>query len=852
MDVLKTAMRILLVEQDPVKILRDAMQVKFDTKENACKVSIPREEFIDEYLMLDNSRTWNEVSNIIDFISEMGDVWQLLYKYADEKLSRDGSMIYCNYKDLLKWTQITKYIEPDIFITAFLSKKDAINGQERYDFAWPYVLPCNNVRLRRMLSQGLAENHFHLKGSADPFRLSWIAIMNDIHLCDNIKLDEPAGRLSKDSQKKLELQILLAIAAIIRVYLFGKFFLGKNHGQDTLKEWLKEIILSNNPRTVLELYLEDIQSLITGLKYSSNYQEKNYDYAILSGLYQGDKTIAYYVGERAFLYKIMAYLNTQANEKILIGKLFLAYLIIKNKFMAELVQSNSRSGFANFAMYQDRKGKYLQKNNSLRNLVEPIAVVGSVKYQNIVSLEARLIPQDTARANCKLLQDLDMRIKKMIEEDNANSWKNTSGKNSVSIEDKLFYVFHFPKEEDEWPTDGDDIEESIFIRHRKLREKVRKWTKGIIELRERYPKEASRVAGIDACANEIYARPEVFGQAFRCLKNHVQEPTTFSAYYKQNLSGMRLTYHVGEDFLDVLDGLRAIEEAILFLGLSHGDRLGHAVALGIDVEKWYAQKSFKVCLSKHDLLDNNAWLLWHLRHAGYRDSSGLLGELRDNYANLWTQIYGQIVVPDIDTYIKAWQLRGNNPEVYKKQNSFQVLSYWDRFARNETMTEHSEEPPCVDLYKRYHMFEIVRKGSEKCVYKVPKRLLNAIEFVQKKLQNNVSAKGIGVECNPTSNVRISNFTRYDRHPILNLYNLGLTVEPDTISNCPQLLVSINTDDQGIFSTNLENEYALMGLALEKKKDKNGMPLYKQAMIYDWLDRIRKMGLEQSFILTSNQ
>ena len=38
----------------------------------------------------------------------------------------------------------------------------------------------------------------------------------------------------------------------------------------------------------------------------------------------------------------------------------------------------------------------------------------------------------------------------------------------------------------------------------------------------------------------------------------------------------------------------------------------------------------------------------------------------------------------------------------------------------------------------------------------------------------------------------------------------------------------------------------MGIALEKAKDENGKPLYNQAMIYDWLDRIRKMGIEQSF------
>lgn len=29
---------------------------------------------------------------------------------------------------------------------------------------------------------------------------------------------------------------------------------------------------------------------------------------------------------------------------------------------------------------------------------------------------------------------------------------------------------------------------------------------------------------------------------------------------------LRLTYHVGEDFLDIVDGLRAIDEVLLFVG----------------------------------------------------------------------------------------------------------------------------------------------------------------------------------------------------------------------------------------------------------------------------------------------
>ena len=61
-----------------------------------------------------------------------------------------------------------------------------------------------------------------------------------------------------------------------------------------------------------------------------------------------------------------------------------------------------------------------------------------------------------------------------------------------------------------------------------------------------------------------------------------------------------------------------------------------------------------------------------------------------------------------------------------------------------------------------------------------------------------------------------------------------------------LSVSINTDDQGVFDTLLENEYALMALALMKAKDKDSSPIYDIEDIYEWIDYVRKMGIEQAF------
>jgi hypothetical protein len=46
---------------------------------------------------------------------------------------------------------------------------------------------------------------------------------------------------------------------------------------------------------------------------------------------------------------------------------------------------------------------------------------------------------------------------------------------------------------------------------------------------------------------------------------------------------------------------------------------------------------------------------------------------------------------------------------------------------------------------------------------------------------------------------------------------------------------------------LENEYALMAKAMEKEVDANGNRIYKTAMIRQWLDNSREMGIQMSFL-----
>lgn len=151
------------------------------------------------------------------------------------------------------------------------------------------------------------------------------------------------------------------------------------------------------------------------------------------------------------------------------------------------------------------------------------------------------------------------------------------------------------------------------------------------------------------------------------------------------------------------------------------------------------------------------------------------------------------------------------------------------------------------LYYLYHFsYHVREKGKEIIKIKVRDEYIKAVNMVQKALQGEVAAKGIAIETNLSSNYLIGTFKHYDEYPIVNFYNNGLTTDYESLAQSLQIWVSINTDDQGIFGTTLENEYAFMARALEKKKNDNDERIYQKALIYEWLESIRKMGIMQSF------
>lgn len=927
MDNLRVPLITLFKEQNPYRIIKNYLNVSEKIKDNY--ITIDKKYFIDIYQQREPQYSKDEIENIYELVEGTLDklvqgnfygksVFNLILIYAREFLENTGQNVRCRYKDLLKWRMTTLELDQDLFVASFLAFDDLLIRRKREYFDWDIVIKSNNIRLHNMLSKGMAENHFHLKGSAPTFKLNWIELMNNIHSRNGHMINKEYERLEKDLDGSMNLNDAIVVAALIRIILFKKLQLKQlDLDEESKKEYLLDIkknkeylkeILGNKYETeinklAIARYSGVIQSEINVLKtlYGLGLKYKSYktviDYTLGSNIRTEDNLTKLFAGERAFLYECFKAMFSQDEDFIVEADLFYAYIIIKNKFRAELIQQNERVGFSNFADYQDRKTKYLRNDTLLKDSVEAQAILSSIKYQNIKSIEARIIPSIDVNENIAEIRRMDEVICNTIYNDGCNTWLNQNlpnytllGELSVAerkalllsgqigengykqgtyqqaqqlmcqLASKYFYVYHFPKAKD--PLGVPNVKDNwmvAYCRHYDYRQKLKEWATAIYRMRERNQEVAVRILGIDACANELDTRPEVYGQAFRFLKGHLPSQD----YQRDHVKGisiprLRATYHVGEDFLDILDGLRSIDEAITFLKLTHGDRLGHAIVLGIDVEDWYYKKGNRVYLTKQAILDNIAWLIVKIKFYQIPGGAEVIDRLTSIYNKYYTEIYCQTnqlykdgsysktcqtVIP-VDVYMEAWKLRGDNPGYY--QNKKMKISYWDRCSQLKGDERVSKENSVIEqLYIRYHYDEKVKlKGYEKEVFKVPKYIVSITKQIQRMMQNTIREFGIGIECNPSSNVRISNFKRYDKHPILHFNNLGL-VDKD-IKEMAQLFVSINTDDQGVFDTLLENEYALMAIALEKMKDENGNPVYNQSRIYDWLDRVREMGLEQSF------
>jgi adenosine deaminase len=790
---------------------------------------------LEEIVRLSNSKWMLSNKDPLLIFTNKPSVFNTLLNFSSMILRCKDNIPVSKYEHLLRWNDVTSYLGEDLLTISYLASLDLKNGYKRYEFLWDTAIDHDNVTVNAILERNLSDLHAHLNGSSYNFTLNWLSIMNHIGnrytTFNDIEFRLSPYTVFNPDKDIRSIQLDVIKAAAIRFYMESQ-----SQCPNIIDKKLLKRILTANYTEEIASEISQLQSLISAYSwlYGKHYESLSHDdvidYAIRRNSFNKKSDSRYLLtvlsGERRFMYDIFKRIYSEDSTFSSIERsLFYLYLLIKSQFRQEIVQLNDQPGFGNFSDYEKRKEKFIPDGAVYDRLLSKLAV-GCFFYRNADHkyMETRITPKDEVHKLKEAIEKKDEYIhdKQFLENE---SWK-------------YYYIFHFiKKEENAKDMDG------MHARHFGLRMNVHKQAEAIFQLRTDYSEPTrERVIGIDAANSEIACRPEVFAQAFRYLREH-----PFCGYNNETLPDLGLTYHVGEDYLDVVDGLRAVDEVLHYMNFRDGDRIGHGLVLGEDVSRYYHIRHETVTMSLQIIIDNAAWL--------YARSLNLSGDysaerhlLKQKYETLFPKVYPNFVgIPSIDTYYKSWLLRGDDPELYRTGKLAKTINMnrWDRFALNNdscaVKARESQEAIAQKLYCEYHYNGKAKsEGDNVEEWKLSKNIIKMIDEVREEILSEVERKHISIECNPTSNFRIGALKEYAVHPILRFNNYNINVP------YPQhyLNVSINTDDRGVFSTSLEREFSLMAIAMEKQKNLE----FKNApyQIYDWIERVRQMGENMRF------
>lgn len=714
-------------------------------------------------------------------------IFYTLIPFVKETIIEGVKSPYVRLEHVFKWRELTQHIGEDLPVCASLALQDVYKERHR-NFDWPFVLQTDDVNLQYLFKQGLPELHHHLKASTDVFSISWLCMMNHIR-----GRAAEMSLMSNLQEERIRLYDNYIEAVAIRLEL-SRYLLYNDYV-------VTESIIKNN---VWQAKIGNLAPLENEINRLSMYDRHRYDYLFRHIKKDSDNCV--YSSERWLIYSVLKRIY-EGDDNELVVSLMWRYIVIKNQLRNKLIQINENIGFANFSEFEKRKQIFINKYPTYKNLLVELPIEEAYRHHYVNYIETRITPENT----CAYIKDKLADMQKLI-----------NRRLTVAEIDKIEYrfIFHFIKIKDDREYDY------TMPRNYNARGIVRRQAKAIKAMLLHYPHHGEVVVGIDAANSEFFCRPEVFAQAYRYLTN----------------TGLKFTYHVGEDFYDITDGLRAIDEAIHFLHVRRGDRLGHCLALAYDVKLYYGSKHYTIPIPRQTLLDNLVWLLFKAKSYNIQVPPSIEMLVSQKFAELSEPYCCQGLRFNITDYYHSMMLRGDNPLGRKDMSYGNILDYWEAYdIDNDAATSsfrHTEA--AQEIFRLYHFGERVRRdGMSICEFKVDDVYIDLLYEVQERMMDDIERRGIAIECCPSSNLKIGRLLRYDNHPIFRMSD----VSPDGKHH---LAVTINTDDLGIFTTSLDNEYSLILSALMKMKDDLGKPKYNSLFIQNWLERIVLNGCKYAF------
>lgn len=787
---------------------------------------------------------------------------KIAFKYWKSEGGEDFIGPYDGINKIAYWNSLNRIFTTDILVIKYLLDNNMDN--ERYLEGYYFTLMLEDTQLDKILKKGVAETHVH-KNAGINFYISWQNLMD---LTGKKESDFEEIKFMNKIVGKEGIQNYVRGAAICRLVIANylkycnydkeKF---ETHVDKTFKETsdvYKLIMDIYYGKTLIqyEYKFEDIWDEILkhiNLNSVDDNPKTEIKKDILNKVFTDESYLKTSM-ENIFLFKCLKHMD-ENHEDEYFNKIFIQYIRIKNEVFQNKVQGNLIKGLENFQKYFKRSKQY-KKIDKVFTETEYWRLVLENQFQNehLEKLELRASMEVGSK------EFISSKIKKtvkhmleaykgiLVDKENLNKEKYESfGGRIPKIAQKvprIGLVFHLLKSPDRQDSDKcwinyssneDEIQELHFGEHRKA---YLNQIEALNELRESIPGLSDYIIGIDAASSENDTEPWVFAPVYEKARDSSYNKLFYNNIYNERIKNLGFTFHVGEDFRHLLTGLRRIDEVITHFKFHAGDRIGHGIALGVDVKKW-VENHRVVILPRIEYLENLLWI-WGVYKDGYYDkcfdSTYLEQEIMKHAEKIYQVMDGITIYNLWKAYRNKFKefkpnesLRGDVDDDYTEEQCSLFCKYGNQ---NYCMFWNEEKLSHVQHCKCY-----LERMLEPIQIEVKYHDIEMLKHVQKIMCSKVSRKAIVVETNPSSNVAIGEVYSIFEHYIYNLNKRGLGEEAG-IEN--SIMISINSDDPSVFNTNVSNEFAYIFYSLQEKD-------YSREEILLWIDKIRQYGMDSSFI-----
>ena len=675
----------------------------------------------------------------------------------------------------VEWRQCLEHVDEDVLVCA--------GGRSKGKHDWDAPLAPNDARLKKELHEAV-DIHVHLGGSADQFITNWVSLHNNGEESFRLKKRKLFEDVWNTCANYDDLLRDCIIAVAVRLYLFDSLRSQGREDLDSLKDAMHDYAVKLDS----EIVASHIKMRSLSLSEPIGPLPRDYACELINKL-KGRMPSSPHAGERALLtalfskYSVSGLSQSDRDD----AALFTLYLSLKERIRSFFVFSNQVSGFAAFKQRQTMGQFFLR--DGLEGHVEFISSWLHRGYPAAAELRFILQTKKTMPSIERNIGKFHMALSSLA------AWKDPEVHN---LKYGFIGMFSKPREEN---------------LKRNLKIEFLESARGVIDFLYKTDLDSvSRFCGIDAGGSELKCPPEHFGPAYRYLKEESKKTERCLLHLSAPIG---FTFHVGEVFSDLITGIRRIWEAVEFLRMEEGDRLGHAIALGINPKAYYGGGTEFIC-SDREFIDNAVWMKAQF---GVDLIDG--PSLKAMIAKL---LPAELVQQQslLDDYFDAMMLRSDVDEDAPEYSSLASTVRANTFSplHIRATTNSCAREICDHL--RLH--DSINPCGVSIAASMP-HLFEKVAQIQTRVLSDLKTKGIVIESCPSSNKRIekriASYAQTPAYPFLS-------------ADVPMVIC---TDDQGIFSTDLLSEYTLLKRA---KRISN-----------DVIDKIVERSRKAAFLKTSN-